>query len=741
MDLFLIFLFLSLRREWFMKKHEVESQEKELTGEGITRRSFIKGMAASAAGVAVAGILPGYSAMAASGGAKITKAKFVSKIVNYFNWPHPSEYNDIWKAPLKQFKDVKTTDKYGKQIECAYEQGIIGPDASGNFYPNSHITRQDAAVVLVKAFKIPESNVTVRFSDNYSIRKDTLGSVNALVNLGLMYGKTDTLFAPDEYITKEELDETFKKITSSLVAPVQALPVTNATAPRRYVKLYTPTPGAKIYYTTDGTEPNAFSKVFEVEAQGHIMEMIGSRGGDSGPVPEKRDVVYKAFAVKNGMLPSSTQTFTWHLYRPAVADFQHLLIQEKTKTSPAVYQLCNDSESVRAMAWYIEGQDRGVLLDALQTPAAVKNLKDYIDINIAKKPYSVVIGHEHGDHDAQAPNFLKAGVPVYLNKRGWSAVAVAGAFPALISTAEEQAKVKNVEEGDVFDLGGCKLHVYALPGHAHGNVVLQDKENGLIFSSDIYGCTRAGSADNVGVQGVKADLLLSFAQQTYSNYKKDGGKTDKLFTGHDESPLADRNLRLFEAALQQVIDKGEAGCTPTLRSNDAPRSRTTLIGDMWEDGTNWIALKINGIMGDNTEYLTKNEQFNYNGPNGYLKYSVLSNIEITGGELVGKTVQWAPAGKEFDWAGKKITVENSLPNKFDPWSYDYTINVPKANNSISMIPTTMSTKVKSITVNGTEVGYRSSCRVLVADGSVITIRVVAPDNVTTSTYKFTVVQK
>ena len=26
---------------------------------------------------------------------------------------------------------------------------------------------------------------------------------------------------------------------------------------------------------------------------------------------------------------------------------------------------------------------------------------------------------------------------------------------------------------------------------------IQDKVHGLIFSSDIYGCTRAGSADNV----------------------------------------------------------------------------------------------------------------------------------------------------------------------------------------------------------------------------------------------------
>jgi hypothetical protein len=195
---------------------------------------------------------------------------------------------------------------------------------------------------------------------------------------------------------------------------------------------------------------------------------------------------------------------------------------------------------------------------------------------------------------------------------------------------------------------------------------------------------------------------------------------------------------LFEAALQQVVDKGEAGTSPTLRgNNDAPNSRTTTIGDMWKDGTNWISLKLAGIMGDDTEYLTS-DPINYNGDSGYLKYSVLSNIEFEGGELVGKTVQFAPDSQPFSWAGETITVSNSLPNKFDPWSYDYTVKVPENNDEITVIPTTMSTKVKSIRVNGKKVDYRSANKVAVSNGSVIKIEIVAPDKVTTSTYTFTV---
>lgn len=592
-------------------------------------------------------------ATAGPAGQSVTRADLVAKVSAFFAWPHPSEYNDIWKVPLRKFADVKETHPRIKAIDVAYEEDLIAPDTSGNFYPDKPVTRQDAAAIVAKAFKLPPaaSDALAAFGDAGKVRADAKPFVNALVAGGFMAGRSAKVFGPDDPLTEAEVDALFAAIIAKMVAPVQALPKTNAVAPRRYVKLYCPTPGATIHFTTDGSTPTAASEVYTVAAKGHINEMLSP-----AQVP-KRDVVYKAIAIKDGLAVSPVQTFTWHLYRPATAEYQHLLIREKTATGPAVYRICSDAESVRAMAWYIEGQDMGLCFDALQTPHNVSDLKAYIDKNIAKKPNFVVVGHEHGDHDMQAPNFLKANCDVYLNERGWAAVgAASGPFPAVFPDPADQAKIKNVDEGDVFHLGGCDLYVYAMPGHANANIVLQDKVNGLVFSSDIYGCTRAGSADNVAVQGVRTDLMLSIAQQTYSNYKKGGGKVVSLFTGHDETPLTERNLKLFEAAFQQVIDKGEAGCSPTLRGkNDAPNSRTTLIGDMWKDGTNWIAIKLPGLMGDATEYLTSSP-INYNGKDGYLKYSVLSNIEFEGGELVGTTLEWAPAPKPFSWAGATKSV-------------------------------------------------------------------------------------
>ena len=278
----------------------------------------------------------------------------------------------------------------------------------------------------------------------------------------------------------------------------------------------------------------------------------------------------------------------------------------------------------------------------------------------------------------------------------------------------------------------------------------------MIFATDIYGCTRAGSADNVNVSGLKVDRLLSFTQQTYANYLKDDGKTTLLFTGHDESALNDNNLKLYEAALQQVIDKGEDGCTTTLRGTTGGEvtQRSTLIGDMWKDGTDWIALLIGGNMGDATEYLTNTPvnaagqatNINYNtdltdpdADQGFMKYSVMSNIEIEGGELVGVDVSWGTNPiNTFNWGGNEITVPDLLHNKFDPWTYNYTIEVPAENSEITIIPVSMSTKVQSITLNNLEVEYRSRNTIAVSDGSIITIDIVAPDGETTSHYTFIV---
>ena len=155
---------------------------------------------------------------------RITKAEFIAKISDYFAWPHLSEYNDIWHPGMKQFNDVKTSDLYGKQIECAYEEGLIEPDEDGNFNPNSPITREEVVVIFGKAFAIPFTDKAVMFSDNACISPKARPYVNTLADLGFMSAKKGSLFMPKDSMTRSEFDNLFNEITTTLVAPVQALP-------------------------------------------------------------------------------------------------------------------------------------------------------------------------------------------------------------------------------------------------------------------------------------------------------------------------------------------------------------------------------------------------------------------------------------------------------------------------------------------------------------------------------------
>jgi hypothetical protein len=288
-------------------------------------------------------------------------------------------------------------------------------------------------------------------------------------------------------------------------------------------------------------------------------------------------------------------------------------------------------------------------------------------------------------------------------------------------------------------------------------MILHDKASGFLFSTDFYGCTRMGTADNVNISGAREDLLLSLLMQNHAAYKRNGGKVTKIFTGHDETPLAPSHLQRFQQLLQNIIDEQEAATRPTLRSSDAPRARTAIIGNMFTDLNDWVAIGVGGTFGvtpytylsaptgtvNNTAGYSAHASIDYQQPNAQLKYGVLGNIELTGATLVGTTVTWAAPNTQVTLSDGTLwpatgPVPNSLPNKFNPWVYNYTVNVPTSTMTIGVAPVPLSSKVKKITVNGNFILPGTSVPVPVSNGTVIKIDVTAPDGTTTESYTLTV---
>ncbi len=283
---------------------------------------------------------------------ELSRAGFVAQVSDYFGWYHASSYNDYWKVSPRTFADVKASDPYGKQIENAYEENIIAPDAAGNFSPAAGMSREEAAVIFVKAFHLgisPDTSGLAVFSDATAIDATAAPSVAALVAAGYMPGRNASSFAPDATITAAETQAVIAAIEANSAVAVQAMPKQAAMhltmlpdgagsagengmiddalvqqllsdrnySPRRFIHLSTPTPGATIYYTTDGSDPrtSATRVPYDVTATGHIQELVGERSGAKGPQPY-RLVIWKTVAVKNGLAVSPVRTFRWNLVRP-----------------------------------------------------------------------------------------------------------------------------------------------------------------------------------------------------------------------------------------------------------------------------------------------------------------------------------------------------------------------------------------------------------------------------------------
>ncbi len=722
-----------------------------LTGK-ISRRSFAKllGMQTVVAStVTLSGCLGGGSdsdsdsSTSDAGTQPLTRAAFVATISDHFNWIHSSEYIDAYKAVQPTFVDViYGATPYAKQIETALEESIIS-NSQGYFYPTENITREDAADIYVKAFKIPAAtgNPLSGFTDASTISASKLNSVKAIVAAGYMSGTSTTLFSPKGTLSANDAKTILAKITSSLVAPPQVMCKPGTTAPRRYVAISTPTEGATIYYsyTYDGSEPadpTSASASYDFRQNG-VLQFVNPLSSTTN----SRLYRLKAVAMKNGMATSAIREFSWNIVRPNTGAFQAKLVHAGTSTSPTVWKINNPAEFYQAHVFYIEGSARGVVFDAGEYGYQKANMKDFID-SIATKPYDMVLGHNHPDHAEQVYNFTSAGITLY-------ASAIEKASLMASSRADFQAAgaaAVAINDGQSLDLGNVQVTAFNAPGHTNGLLTLLINQTGWVYASDHFCCNRAYTADTTQYNGVKVDLMVSLNQQLVANYLKSSssGLLNEVTNAHQEVPVGMEGVRNFQKCFQQLVDQGDAVSAPSIRGGVAGNSRMSLVSSystpfegMWRD-KNWMAVgnPLGSGWNKPVDYFTApttaypcGATIDYNTADGYKKYSVLSNVEISGGTLVGVDVYWAAPSNG---------VPNKLSNKFDPWTYAYTINVPTATNSITFKPTAMSNKITSMKVNGSAVTQGSSVTLSVSAGTRITVNIIAADGSTSSSYTFTV---
>ncbi|TDF94443.1 S-layer homology domain-containing protein [Paenibacillus piri] len=104
------------------------------------------------------------------------------------------------------FPDIQSDAWYADDISKATAAGIVKGDDNGNAKPNDLITRQEAAVVIARAFELQaqNDNANGKFADAAQIASWSKPAVSAMAESGFIQGRPDGSFAPLDNITRAE---------------------------------------------------------------------------------------------------------------------------------------------------------------------------------------------------------------------------------------------------------------------------------------------------------------------------------------------------------------------------------------------------------------------------------------------------------------------------------------------------------------------------------------------------------
>lgn len=97
---------------------------------------------------------------------------------------------------------------YAKEVSAAYKAGIITGDSQRMFDPNRSITREEMAIMLVRAYEhrtgVKMEKASAEISDAFEISDWALSYVNSAIKAKLLTGRQEGFFVPAEHTTRAE---------------------------------------------------------------------------------------------------------------------------------------------------------------------------------------------------------------------------------------------------------------------------------------------------------------------------------------------------------------------------------------------------------------------------------------------------------------------------------------------------------------------------------------------------------
>ena len=137
-------------------------------------------------------------------------------------------------------------------------------------------------------------------------------------------------------------------------------------------------------------------------------------------------------------------------------------------------------EGHEATGYLVVGKERACVIDTMNgyndLNAAVRKLTD--------KPLTVVNTHGHPDHIFGNVYFREA----FMNPKDLELARMFTESPEYLKILEEKGGTfppfRDIFPGEIIDLGGRTLEVFALPGHTPGGILLLLREDRILFTGD-----------------------------------------------------------------------------------------------------------------------------------------------------------------------------------------------------------------------------------------------------------------
>ena len=312
------------------------------------------------------------------------------------------------------------------------------------------------------------------------------------------------------------------------------------------------TPGARIHYTTDGTEPTIESPVFDAHKTGPVYML----GFTEQPEGGEKHVTVRAMAESDGAEPSRTAVFDYTFYTTAPGNFTYELLREGSEELPALYRIC---DYCRSNMFLVVGSERAMLIDGGLDSGT--DIKPFIDDLTGGLPVDLFVTHGHLDHNAATWSFLGHGCKVYLSSLDKPTYLAGGGKACPEGTTD-------IYDGESFELGNTRLTAYFLPGHTPGGYVIIDEKTGDLFASDelVNNDPYGPNSLLLGLTDDEESSLEAYCERIEHIWQMIKGKAKRIWTGHNTfSHDADMYMTNLIAAIRNVLENGEDALVPDIR--------------------------------------------------------------------------------------------------------------------------------------------------------------------------------